>query len=169
MYFYLYKMNVDGIIVNRILPEDIKDNYFKSWRENQRKYTEQAEEYFSPIPTFHVNLFKEEILGYHSLKRLADQIYGKRSPLERFFEGKPYSLVKQDGEYRLMMTLPFIEKKDVQLNKVSDELIVRVGSFRQHVLLPRHVAAMEEIKAEYKDQHLIIHFSGEDHAKGEEA
>ena len=93
MYFNLYKMNVDGVIVNRILPEDVKDNYFENWRKSQRKYTEQAEEYFSPIPIFHVNLFKEEILGYQSLKRLADQLYGKRNPLERFFEGKPYSLV----------------------------------------------------------------------------
>jgi arsenite-transporting ATPase len=169
MYFYLYKMNVDGVIVNRILPEDIKDNYFENWRESQRRYTEQAKEYFSPIPTFHASLFKEEILGYQSLKRLADQIYGKRNPLKRFFEGKPYSLVKEDGEYRLMMKLPFIEKRDVQLNKVSDELIVRVGSFRRHVLLPRHVAALEEVRAEFKDQHLFIHFTGEDHGKGEEA
>ncbi len=169
MYFYLYKMNVDGIIVNRILPEDIKDNYFESWRKNQRKYTEQAEEYFSPIPTFHVNLFKEEILGYDSLKRLADQIYEKRNPLELFFEGRPYSLLKEDGDYLLMMKLPFIEKEDVQLNRVSDELIVRVGSFRRHVLLPRHVAALEEVKAEFKDQYLFIHFRGEDHGKGEEA
>ena len=165
MYFYLYKMNVDGVIVNRILPEDVKDNYFENWRESQRRYTEQAEEYFSPIPTFHVNLFKEEILGYHTLKRLADQIYGKRNPLEKFFEGKPYSLVKEDGDYRLMMKLPFIGKEDVQLNKVSDELIVRVGSFRRHVLLPRHVAALEEVKAEYKDQYLTIRFTGEDHGK----
>ena len=68
-----------------------------------------------------------------------------------------------------MMKLPFVEKGDIQLNKVSDELIVRVGSFRRHLLLPRHVAAMEEVKAEYKDQHLFIHFTGEDHAKGKEA
>jgi arsenite-transporting ATPase len=166
MYFNLYKMNVDGIIVNRILPKDVKDTYFKNWRESQKKYMEQAEEYFSPIPTFHVNLFKEEILGYQSLKRLAAQIYGKRNPLKRFFKEKPYTLEKEDEAYRLTMKLPFIDKKDIQLNKVSDELVVRVGSFRRHVLLPRHVAAMEEVKAEYKDQHLLIHFTGEDHGKG---
>ena len=68
-----------------------------------------------------------------------------------------------------MMKLPFIEKEDIQLNKVSDELVVRVGSFRRHVLLPRHVAALEEVKAEFKDQHLFIRFTGEDHGKGEEA
>ena len=168
MYFCLYKMNIDGIIVNRILPDDVKDHYFENWRENQTKYVKEAEEYFSPIPTFHVNLFKDEVLGYDSLKRLADQIYGKRNPLERFFVGEPYTLAKENGEYRLTMKLPFIEKKDVQLNKVSDELIVRVGSFRRHVLLPRHVAALEEVKAKFEGQHLCIRFTGGDHGKGEE-
>jgi arsenite-transporting ATPase len=167
MYFYLYKMNVDGIIVNRIIPDHVKDNYFKNWRERQRNYTEQAEEYFSPIPIFYVNLFKEEILGTHSLKRLANQIYGKRNPLKRFFEGEPYSLTKEDGDYRLTMKLPFIEKKDLQLNKISDELVVRVGSFKRHVLLPRHVGALEEVKAKFEGHDLIICFTGEDHGKGE--
>jgi arsenite-transporting ATPase len=167
MYFCLYKMNIDGIIVNRILPDDVKDHYFENWRENQIKYMKEAEEYFSPIPTFHVNLFKDEVLGYDSLKRLADQIYGKRNPLERFFVGEPYTLAKENGEYRLTMKLPFIEKKDIQLSKVSDELIVRVGSFRRHVLLPRHVAALEEVKAKFEGQHLFIYFTGGDHGKGE--
>ncbi len=167
MYFCLYKMNIDGIIVNRILPDDVKDHYFENWRENQIKYMKEAEEYFSPIPTFRVNLFKDEVLGYDSLKRLADQIYGERNPLERFFVGEPYSLAKENGEYRLTMKLPFIEKKDIQLSKVSDELIVRVGSFRRHVLLPRHVAALEEVKAKFEGQHLFIRFTGGDHGKGE--
>jgi arsenite-transporting ATPase len=160
-------MNIDGVIVNRILPDDVKDHYFENWRENQIKYMKEAEEYFSPIPTFHVNLFKDEVLGYDSLKRLADQIYGEKNPLERFFVGEPYSLTKENGEYRLTMKLPFIEKNDVQLSKVSDELIVRVGSFRRHVLLPRQVAALEEVKAKFEGQHLFIRFTGGDHGKGE--
>ena len=167
MYFCLYKMSIDGIIVNRILPDDVKDTYFQGWRESQRKYIELAERYFSPIPTFHVRLFKDEILGYKSLKALADQIYGKKSPLERFFEGEPYSLVKEKGEYQLVMKLPFIMKSDVQLNKISDELVVRVGSFKRHVLLPRHIAALKEVKARLEGQHLFIHFRGEDHGKRE--
>jgi arsenite-transporting ATPase len=167
MYFCLYKMNIDGIIMNRILPDDVKDTYFQEWRESQRKYIELAEEYFSPIPTFHVNLFKDEILGYDRLKALADQIYRGKNPLERFFKGEPYTLIKENGEYRLIMKLPFIVKQDVELSKVSDELIVRVGSFKRHLLLPRQVAASKEVKASLEGQHLFIHFKGEDHGKGE--
>ena len=165
MYFCLYKMNIDGIIVNRILPDAVEDTYFEDWRDSQRKYMEKAEDYFSPVPTFHVNLFKDEVLGYESLKAFAHQIYGEKNPLERFFEGEPYTLTKENEEYQLIMKLPFIRKGDVELNKVADELIVRVGSFKRHLLLPRHVAASREVKARLEGEYLYIHFKGEDHGK----
>ena len=38
MYFCLYKMNIDAIIVNRILPDDVEDAYFEGWRESQKKH-----------------------------------------------------------------------------------------------------------------------------------
>jgi arsenite-transporting ATPase len=165
MYFCLYKMNIDAIIMNRILPDDVKDAYFEAWRGSQRKYIERAEENFAPIPTFYVNLFKGEILGYDSLKVLADQIYGEKNPLDRFFEGEAFSLAKQDGEYRLVMKLPFVMKGDVELSKVADELVVRVGSMRRHVWLPHYVAASKEVRAKLEGQYLLIHFKGEDHGK----
>lgn len=166
MYFSLYKMHIDGIIMNRILPDDVSDTYFQKWRENQKEYIRKAEEYFSPVPIFPVNLFRDEVLGYDSLKTLSGQIYGERNPLDKFFDGKPYSIEKENGEYRLMLKLPFVAKTDLEVNKVSDELIVRVGSFKRHLLLPRQVAAAKSIKARLDGQHLCIHFRGNDHAQG---
>jgi arsenite-transporting ATPase len=163
MYFCLYKMNIDGIIMNRIIPDNVNDTYFKDRMKSQKQYIKKAEEYFSPIPLFPVNLFRDEVLGYESLKSLAGQIYGDKNPLDRFFEGEPYNLSKEDGEYRLVMRLPFLMKKDVELTRVSDELIVRVGSFKRHVLLPRQVAAAKTVRARMEDRHLYIHFRGENH------
>ena len=159
-------MNIDGIIMNRIIPDYVEDTYFQDWRESQRKYMEKAEEYFSPIPIFPVNLFKDEILGYDRLRIFAKEIYGRRNPLGHFFKEDPYSLIKEDGEYRLMMKLPFIMKEDVELNKFSDELIVRVGSFKRSMLLPRQVAACKSVMARLEDQYLCIYFKGDDHGKG---
>ena len=168
MYFCLYKMNIDGIIMNRILPDNVKDNYFQDWRKTQQLYMEKAEEYFSPIPIFPVNLLKDEILGFSRLKVLADKVYGGRDPLERFFEGEPYDLVKEDGEYLLTMKLPFITKEDVELNKLTDELIVRVGSYKRHLLLPRQVGASKSVKARLDGQYLRIHFIGDYHGQGKD-
>ena len=168
MYFCLYRMNIDGIIMNRIIPDDVKDEYFQDWKASQRQYMEKAEEYFDPIPIFYVNLFKDEILGYRRLRVLAKQIYKGKNPLKRFFKGEPYNLVKENGEYRLRVKLPFIAREDIELVKLSDELIVRLGSFKRHILLPRQVAAAKSVKAKLEGEYLFIYFKGEDHGQGKE-
>jgi arsenite-transporting ATPase len=161
MYFCLYKMTIDGIFMNRILPERIEDAYFHDWKASQKYYMQKAREYFTPIPIFPVTLFSQEILGYDRLRTLAEHLYGKRNPTGRFYKGKPYQLKKENGNYRLILKLPFIDKENVELNKVSDELIIRIGSFKKHMLLPRQVASAKPEKAELRNQRLYITLEGE--------
>ena len=161
MYFSLNRMKIDGIIMNRVLPDKIKDAYFKEWRQSQKNYISRAGTYFDPVPILPVNLFKDEILGYDRLRNLAEEIYGDRNPLDHYTHESPYSLIKQDGEYRLTMKLPFVSREDVGLNRVADELIIRVGGFKRHLILPRQVAASKTIKARMEDQQLTIFFKGE--------
>jgi arsenite-transporting ATPase len=49
MYFCLYKMNIDAVIMNRILTGQVSDRYFQDWRSRQKEYIEIAEEYFGPV------------------------------------------------------------------------------------------------------------------------
>ncbi|MBN2123918.1 MAG: ArsA family ATPase [Deltaproteobacteria bacterium] len=168
MYFCLFKIAVDGIIMNRVLPPAVMDDFFRDWKDSQRRYVETAEEYFSPIPIFPVNLFRHEVLGYDRLRTLAGEIYGDRDPLDRFFKEKPYSLVKKGKEYRLRMRLPFLSKEDVMINRISDELVIRVGGFKKHLVLPKQVAASGSVKAALEGRDLTIVFAGGDHGKREE-
>ena len=69
LYFTLYRMQIDGIIMNRILPEGLKDHYFSGWKKNQKAYRKKAEEYFSPLPVFNISLFRGEILGMTGLRK----------------------------------------------------------------------------------------------------
>lgn len=165
MYFCLYKMNIDAIIMNRILPENLTDSYFEDWLNGQKQRLDEAKDYFNPIPIFPVNQFKGEIIGYNNLKQLSDQLYGKQNPLKRFFKEDPYELTKKDGGYRLKLKLPFIVKKDVELNKFIDELVVRIGGFKRHILLPRRVASLNSVKAKLEEQYLHIYFEGENHGR----
>ena len=158
-------MSIDSVIINRILPDDVTDDYFGHWRKSQARYIKRAWEYFSPIPIFPVHLSKGEVLGYDRLRDLGAQLYGDRNPLERFFKGEPYELVKVDGEYRLLLKLPFVSKGDVEINKVSDELIIRLGSFKRNLLLPRQVAASKSVKARLEGETLCICFKGDGHER----
>ncbi|MGD2098932.1 MAG: TRC40/GET3/ArsA family transport-energizing ATPase [Desulfobacterales bacterium] len=160
MYFCLYKMSIDAIIMNRILPEQITESYFKSWIKGQRRHREAAEYIFNPVPILSVDLFQGEILGYSKLKKLARQLYGKKNPLKRFYKDEPYQLVKENGNYHLKVKLPFLLKKDVELNKFFDELIIRIGGFKRNILLPRQVASIEQVNAKLEGQVLDICFEG---------
>jgi len=83
--------------------------------------------------------------------------------LEKFYIGRPYELSKEDGVYCLRLKIPFAGKDHLELNKVSDELIVRIGSFKKHILLPRHVAASKSVRAKMEEEYLNVCFEGEDH------
>ena len=168
MYFCLYKMSIDAIIMNRMLPETITDDYFKGWLKGQKFHFDEAKDIFSPVPILPVNLFSGEIIGYRNLKELSMQIYDDKNPLERFFKEEPYRLIKKDGSYRLKLKLPFILKKDVELNKLHEELIIRIGSFKRHILLPRQVASLNSVKAKFEGEYLNIFFEGDNHGREKE-
>ncbi len=160
MYFNLFRMNVDAIIVNRIIPPSIKDRYFNDWRITQKEQLKSAEECFSPVPLFQVDLMKNEVLGYKNLRQLGKKIYRDKNPLDVFFKGTPYELRKENGIYCMSINLPFVKKGELNLNRVHDELIVRVGGTKRHFLLPRHLAGIDSITARFEGEKLCIYFGG---------
>lgn len=161
MYFCLYKMSIDAIIMNRVLPDNIKDDYFKGWIKEQHNHLAEAKDFFSPVPIFPVDLFGGEVIGYNDLKQLADKIYKDSNPLQRFFKDEPYRLTKRDGNYSLKLKLPFISKQDVELNKLHEELIIRIGGFKRHIMLPRQVASLNVVKAKLDGEYLNVMFKGD--------
>jgi arsenite-transporting ATPase len=163
MYFCLYKMCIDAVIMNRILPSRVTDAYFEDWRRGQAINLRKAEEYFQPVPILPVNLFGSEIVGYESLKALSARIYGPADPLDRFVTEDPYRLIKQDGHYCLRLKLPFVVKENIDLSMISDELILRIGSYKRHILLPKQVASRTSVKAKIEEPYLNITFSGGAH------
>lgn len=163
MYFCLYKMSIDAIIMNRMLPDNIRDAYFEGWIKGQQYHFEEAKDFFSPVPIFPVDLFAGEVIGYADLKKLSNQIYKNSNPLERFFKDEPYRLIKQDGNYSLRLKLPFISKNDVELNKLHEELVIRIGGFKRHIMLPRQVASLNAVKAKLEGEYLNVQFKGDEH------
>ena len=168
MYFCLYKMNIDAIVMNRILPDTVTDSYFSDWLKGQQRNFEQAAEFFNPVPIFPVNLFSGEIVGFDHLRELADQIYADRNPLERFYTEEPYQLIKENNNYHLKLKLPFISKKDVELSKLYEELVIRIGGFKRHILLPRQVASLNSVSAKMEGEYLNVVFEGDEHGREKE-
>jgi len=165
LYFYLYRMCVDAVIMNRILPGNIKEAYFDELKDSQRKYQQLAEEYFSPIPIFPVNLFPTEPLGKEGLARLAEDIYGERDPTAHFFKDWPFEFSQADGTVCIRMKLPYITKEEVEVHRLADEVVIRIGGFKRHILLPRHLAAYRDVAARMDKDYLHITFGGKGNGK----
>ncbi len=160
MYFSLYKMCVDAVIINRILPEAVVDGYFARWKGTQDRYIKKTEQLFSPIPILKVPMLSDQVVGMRDLAKLAKQIYGSLNPEQILYAESPYSFRKVKNDYFLDIKIPFLTKKEVELSKRNEELIVRMGGFKRHVLLPRNIANRKPSGAKIERNKIVIKFGG---------
>src|ERR1700680_1139795 len=148
VYFSLHGLTVDGIIVNRVLPEAVTDTWFDQWRASQAKILDEIEEYFSPVPMRRVPLFTHEVLGRDRLYELADALYAPtEDPAAVTRTEAPYTFEKHNSHYEVRLKLPFAAKGEVGLFKKGDELVVEIGSVRRHIGLPTLMAALSSANA----------------------
>jgi len=162
MYFCLYKMCVDAVIINRILPEAVDDGYFARWKETQGRYIKKTEHLFSPIPILKVPMLSDQVLGMAELSKLAKEVYGSLNPEQILYADTPYTFRKLGEDYFLDIKIPFLTKKEVELSKRNEELVVRIGGFKRHVLLPRNIAARQPSGAKVERDKVVIKFGGND-------
>ena len=157
VYFSLHGLTVDGIIVNRVLPEQVTDVYFLEWRASQAKVLAEIEAYFAPVKVKRVPLFTHEMLGRERLQELARSLYGdKDDPAVVTRTEAPYTFEKMDGYYAVRLRLPFAVKGEVGLFKKGDELVVEVGTLRRHIGLPTSMASLTPSRARLENKILTV-------------
>ena len=158
-YLNLYGYPSDLVICNRLIPDDVTDAYFSAWKESQGRYYSLIEEGFSPLPILTAPLMDQEVVGLEMLERFGLAIYGETDPTLVQFRGQTQDIRQLDGDYLMMLLLPFTSKAEVSLSQVGDELIVKVGSHRRNVILPRVLVGMQSQSAKLEGDRLTIRFS----------
>ncbi|BDS14600.1 ArsA family ATPase [Aureispira anguillae] len=138
-YLNLYGYNVDGIIVNRILPDLAGGvgSVFEQYVKSQGKYIEDIEESFQPLPIFKVQHQGQEVFGLALLEKIATAIYQELNPADIFHKESPFKVQEYPDYYKISMYLPFIGQAEFGLEKYGDELLISVGGRKKSVLLPR--------------------------------
>jgi arsenite-transporting ATPase len=155
VYFSLHGLTVDTVVVNRVLPADVRDAFFSEWHASQEQVLHEIEDYFAPVPVKRVPLFSREVLGKDRLSELARVLYpGAEDPSAVTRTEKPYTFGKRDGIYEIRVLLPFAQKGEVGLFKKGDELVVEIGTLRRHIGLPRSMAMLMPSRARL-DQHIL--------------
>jgi len=157
-YLSLFGYVTDAVIVNRLLPEGLQDELFRSWQAIHVKYAAEVEKSFAPLPILNVPLFDQEVIGERMLLRMADAVYGNLDPSERFYEGTTQRVEKSGQEYVLALRLPFAERGAVDLARHDAELFVTVGNYRREISLPRVLASRATLGAAIEDGELKVRF-----------
>jgi arsenite-transporting ATPase len=157
VYFSLHGLTVDGVIVNRVLPNEVTDAFFQEWRASQGKILEEIEAYFAPVKVKRVPLFTHEVLGRERLEDLSRSLYGENEdPAAVSRTEAPYTFTKHDGHYEVRLQLPFAAKGEVGLFKKSDELVVEIGTLRRHIGLPVSMAGLSPSRAKLENNVLTV-------------
>jgi arsenite/tail-anchored protein-transporting ATPase len=157
-YLSLFGYMTDAVIVNRILPEGLTDEFFRGWQKIHSKYQVEVENSFAPLPIMTVPLFDTEVVGLPMLSRMADSIYADTDPSRRLYLGSPQRIEKIGSEYVLALKLPFMEKSDIDLSRHDGELSITVGSYRREVSLPRVLASRPTLGAAMDGDELKVRF-----------
>jgi len=157
-YLNLYGYPVDCVIVNRILPDKVKDTYFSGWRKTQAKYMKKIENVFSPLPILKSNLMRSEIVGYALLEQLGRDIYGEEDPARVYYKESPQRIIKEGDGYAMVLKLPFAKKAHLEVLKNEDQLTIQIGNYRREVLLPGALALLKVGKATFEANELKVTF-----------
>ena len=161
MFFSLHQLAIDAVIVNRIFSELQDVALPREWLDSQRDYQELTRSYFHPLPLFEVPYYQREVLGYDRLLELGLQLYGDRNPAEVFHVQRPYEFLQENGAHIIKVHLPFVQKSEIDLSKVGDELIIRLGNFKRNLILPRAFIPLETRKAQLVGDVLTVTFGGD--------
>lgn len=162
MYFSLYGLVTDRIIVNRVLP---KTAGLPAWRRTQKAVIGQMKELFAPVPIAQIPFFGEEMVGEERLAELAMALYGTSDPAAPGPPRPPFQLEADQGRPVITVPVPFTSKSDLALHREDRHIIVRIGSFKRHLPLPRELVHAPISDARIQDGVLRILFENPNEAR----
>ena len=158
-YLQLYGYNVDGVIVNRIFPEEAGKGGFERYLVSQQEYREEIHASFEPLPIFEVMHQGQEVFGTALLAKIGQGLYADTDPVAILYRDNPFKISEEKEGYLARIKLPFVEEGAISLKKFGDELVVSLGNHRRSIFLPRFANYLQlghyEFKAPWLEIHLV--------------
>jgi len=158
----LYGINVDLAVINKVLPSNVSDPYFEKWKTLQEKYMVEAETSLHPLPIKKLRLFESEVKGMDMLIRSGEELFGNEDPTQVYFKGNPFQIIQEKERLLLSIKVPFTEKDQCEVERIGDELTVKVqseiGEISNTIPLPAITYKMKLQSAKLKNGLLEIYF-----------
>ncbi|HEX6300054.1 MAG TPA: ArsA family ATPase [Acidimicrobiia bacterium] len=157
-YLGLFGYGVDGVVVNRVLPDLVEDPYFERWRSIQKGHLNAIDDAFAEVPRLRLRLFDDEMVGVDRLRVMASELYGDRDPIDDFVATSPFRVVESGDDVTMELDVPFFDKSELEVFRHGHELYIQLGSYRRSFLLPDALQRREVTRASLDGGTLRISF-----------
>ncbi|MEX5631975.1 ArsA family ATPase [Parafrankia sp. FMc2] len=159
----LHGIGVDAVVVNRVIGHDGGDAWRAGWAAAHREQLAEIATVVAPLPVLVAAYRAGEPLGLEELAAFGAAAYGGRDPaavLSHHRAGAgPAPLVERAGDgYVMSFELPFVDRSEVDLARVGDDLVVSVGADRRHVPLPAALRRCDVFDARLAEDRLTVSF-----------
>jgi arsenite-transporting ATPase len=162
MYMNLYNFNVDGLYINRILPEDIGNDFFDKWIRLQKDYIDALKNTFAGLPICEIPWYDEELKGIKNVERLVNDALADKDVFASHATTERENFEKTDDGYVLKVNIPCADKGDIDLFQAGADIVIKIGNFKRNIPLPNTLMNLSVAKAGYEDVKLNILFTKEE-------
>ena len=161
MYMNLYNFNVDGLYINRILPQDIDNNFFDRWVEIQKEYIQCLKDSFAALPIYEIPWYDEELKGEENIKRIVDDVLAKSDVFKVRHITEREVFTQTDDGYLLEVNIPGADKTDIDLYQATTDIVIKTGNFKRNIPLPNALRTYVVSGAKFEEGRLRISFEKE--------
>jgi arsenite-transporting ATPase len=157
MYFCMYGMTIDAVVINKIMPAEAGS--FNEWAQIQRDYVQDIANDFDPVPVAKLPMFAAEVCGIPRLETFANQLFDGTDAARVMVDAPTMGFEKlNEDEYLLRVAMPFAPKDQINMTRQKEDLIIRIGSFKRHILLPSAIQGLDAIAANMEGGKLVLRF-----------
>lgn len=156
----LYGYVVDGVVANRVVIPGGEDPWRSAWARAHTERLVEVRESFAPAPVAVCPYLDAEPVGADALAEVAGALYGEAdcAPFAVPRGPAPVTVEQSGNEFVLELRLPLANRKDVDLGRRGDELVVSVGPHRRFLSLPSALRRCVVVGASLREGRLRVRF-----------
>ncbi len=153
----LHGLTVEALVAGPLLPDDMVDAQLVPLVQSQHAVTVAATEIWPLRPLLRLP-WHADVAGTAALAALAalgTALYADHQPDMRYITVPAIEQCNNDAPF-IAIDLPGLRREALRLTLSGDELIVSVGPYRRHILLPVALRGSSNIKASREGDRVLV-------------
>ena len=148
----LFELPCDAVVMNRLLPESAgAEPFFREWVRSEAEHLSALREAVAPLPVLEAPLREDEVVGVEALAAHGRELFAGREPDAVLCRARTLRFEATEAGAAVHVPLPHVAAADLDVLKLEGEIMLRTPGRRRALPLPRHIAALDLVRARLED------------------